>query len=644
MEKIDREEFEKRLARISDLFADMVQHADEQSKTRCPYKNRFNQCTAKFGCQNKRPPRASESLPACVSDDALDYRGAWEANPQGYEEMRDQLQSDSSAVSSEGGGPRVICGDQQCSAVEGRTIFDCADQLSVAVPTSCGRHGHCHECVVQIKSGMQALSQPTEAESFLRDNYRLACQAVIQKTESDIEFTLLRRSPRILTSSVRRQVEREPMVRRQGDEVLYGGEVIDHYRGHVYGLAIDLGTTTVAAELVDLESGNVVYEVSFENPQRFGGSDIMHRISYDGGEANGELHRAIINTLNAEIRSFCAQLPVTRHEIYEIVVVGNSTMRDIFFNLDVQSIGQKPYKSSIENEYLNGNRDSTELVELARTFRLYTNRNARVFGVPLIASHVGADVTANLVAMDVSSQSDVFLLVDAGTNTEVVIGTSDRLIAASCPAGPAFEGGVVTYGMPGCDGAIESVRYDAKARRFDYKTIGDGPPQGICGSGLIDLLAELRRYGIMTPKGVFADKARELEIVSDYGITLSRKDASELAQAKAANYCGQIILMRKFGVKPSQIHKLFLAGGFANYVDSGSAIDIGFLAPVPTDRIVKLGNAALQGARELLLSQSRRRAIGKVVQSIEHVELETMSDFFEVFVEGCQFKPMDYSE
>ena len=144
----------------------------------------------------------------------------------------------------------------------------------------------------------------------------------------------------------------------------------------------------------------------------------------------------------------------------------------------------------------------------------------------------------------------------------------------------------------------------------------------------------------MTPKGVFADKAYELEIVPERGITFSREDASNLAQAKAANYCGQFIAMRAFGVGPADIDRLYLAGGFANYIDIRNAIEIGFLAPVAEDRIVKIGNAAAQGTREILLSRRRRESIESLVKGIEHIELETTPDFFEVFVEGCQFKPM----
>jgi uncharacterized 2Fe-2S/4Fe-4S cluster protein (DUF4445 family) len=192
--------------------------------------------------------------------------------------------------------------------------------------------------------------------------------------------------------------------------------------------------------------------------------------------------------------------------------------------------------------------------------------------------------------------------------------------------------------MPAVDGAIESLRLTESG--FEYEVIGGGKPRGLCGSGLIDLLAELRRAERMTPKGVFSGKAGELTIVESQGITFSRLDASNLAQAKAANYCGQFIVLRKLGLQPADIGKLYLAGGFANYINIGNAIEIGFLAPVPAERIVKVGNAALQGARELLLSRQKREAIDALVKRIKHVELETTPDFFEVFVEGCQFKPM----
>jgi uncharacterized 2Fe-2S/4Fe-4S cluster protein (DUF4445 family) len=256
----------------------------------------------------------------------------------------------------------------------------------------------------------------------------------------------------------------------------------------------------------------------------------------------------------------------------------------------------------------------------------------------LIASHVGADVAADLVAIDVERLTGRWMLVDIGTNTEVVVGDGSRILAASCPAGPAFEGGLVRYGMPGAEGAIERASLDGDDWRLE--TIGGGDAEGICGSGLIDLLAELRRHGRMSPLGVFGDRAREVVIEPVRGITLSREDASNLAQAKAANACGQAILLRHLGIQPGDLDQVFLAGGFANHVDVANAIEIGFLADVRPDRVTKIGNASISGARRLLLSKARRTGIESLVHRIEHIELETTPDFFELFVEACQFKPM----
>ena len=520
----------------------------------------------------------------------------------------------------------------------GRSIFDYADSLKVRVPTSCGRTGECHECIVEVRRGAEALSPPTEAEVFLRDDYRLACQAVVVDPSADVEFAVLRRQPRILTQSVRREVEPDPRTVRRGDGVYFDGDRIDDYRGGVYGLAVDVGTTTVVMNLVDLETGAVVYNASFENPQRFGGSDIMHRISYDGGPFAGELQQVMLSSINFEIGDMSRRTGVHRRRIYEVVAVGNATMRDILFGLDVQPIGEKPYKSVTETEAAAGAREGTALNVKAAELGLRVHPRANVYGGPLIGSHVGADVAADLLAVGMAEEEELVMLVDVGTNTEVVVGNRRRMMAASCPAGPAFEGGQITYGMPGYDGAVESVRITEGGVECD--TIGGLEAQGICGSGLVDLLAELRRTGRMNELGAYGDGAREFVFEPGRGMSLSRADVSALAQAKSANYSGQYIVMRKFGAAPDQVCRMYLAGGFANYVDVANAVGIGFIANVPQEKIVKVGNAALEGATMMLVSDTMRRTVEELVGRIEHVELETTPDFFDIFVEGCMFNPM----
>ena len=525
--------------------------------------------------------------------------------------------------------------------VAGQSIFDYADALKLRVPTSCGRTGECHECIVELRRGADAVTPPTDAERFLRDNYRLACQARVVEPDADIEFRVLRRQPRILTDSIHREVALDPVVRRVGDGVKINGNRVDSYKGKIYGLAVDCGTTTVVMNLADLESGEILHTASFENPQRFGGSDIMHRISYDGGPYHGELRQVMLSSLNFEIGDMARRLKFHRRRIYEVVIVGNSTMRDMLFGLDVQPIGEKPYMSVTETEMRGGLRDTTVINTTAREFGLRVFPDANIYGGPIIGCHVGADVAADLLAIGMDEQEDVVMLVDVGTNTEVVIGNRHRLMTASCPAGPAFEGGEITYGMPGYEGAVESVQVGSDGPVIE--TIGNATPQGICGSGLVDLLAELRRSGLMTELGVFNDGSYEFMFAPTQNMTLSRADISALAQAKSANYSGQYIILRKYGLPLEQISKLCLAGGFANYIDVNNALDIGFIANFPPERISKVGNASLEGATIMLVSGELRHRMENLVREIEHVELETTPDFFEIFVEGCMFNPMDYS-
>jgi len=541
----------------------------------------------------------------------------------------------------------VFLNSKRLDSKKDDSLFDFADSLSIRVPTSCGRTGECHECIVEVRRGASALTPLTDSEKFLRGNYRLACQALVADPSAEIEFSVLRRQPRILTSGVHRDVDLKPAYTRGGDDgdsVVFDGPdgpvVVDKYRGAIYGIAADLGTTTVVLNLVDLESGETVYTASFENPQRFGGSDIMNRISYDGGPDAGELQAVMVSSINFEIGEMVRSLKIRRRQIYEIVAVGNTTMRELFFGIDVQSIGTRPYKSSIENEFRENKRSTTSLLVTAASLGLRVHPKATIYGGPLIASHLGADVAADLLALGMEDRTEPVILVDVGTNTEVVVGYNGRLLAASCPAGPAFEGGEVTYGMPGYDGAVEKVAINDRGVA-ESTVIGGVEPIGICGSGLIDLLAELRRTGMMDELGKFDDGSSEYEFSKSNNLTLSRADISALAQAKAANYCGQAIVLREYGLPIEEFEKLYLAGGFANYVDESNAIDIGFIANMPLDKVEKIGNAALEGATIMLLSTVKREEIEKLTATIEHVELETAPDFFDFFVEGCMFKPME---
>ena len=539
--------------------------------------------------------------------------------------------------------PDLVHAGHRVPLVPGRTLFDAADELELVVPASCRRSGRCHECIVEVTAGGEALTPPDAAESFLGPGYRLACRAAVARDDTEIEFSVLRRQLRIFMPPDGPPLELDPAVQAIDGRVRLladDGTPIDDLgpaNGRLLGLALDVGTTTVVLELVDLASGEALAAAAFENPQRFGGSDVMARITYED-EHPGELRRALRRTLNHELSRLYAEWDVDRHQVAEVVVVGNATMRDLAFGLDVTPIGRSPYRSTTEVAWRAGEAASTAVDRRAHEIGFLVHPRARVWGAPLIACHVGADAAADLVAMDGEAAGVPRMLVDVGTNTEVILTDGQRILACSCPAGPAFEGGLIRYGMPGSEGAIESVRSVGGA--FVIRTIGDVDPEGICGSGLVDLLAELRRTGAMSPRGVFADGSTAVTVVPDRGITLSRADASHLAQAKAANAVGMQVLLRMLGLEAADLARLDLAGGFASSLDVPNAIAIGFLPPVPPERVVRHGNASVRGAKALLLSRGARARLEARVGRIEHVELEAEPDFFELFVDGCRFEPL----
>jgi uncharacterized 2Fe-2S/4Fe-4S cluster protein (DUF4445 family) len=517
----------------------------------------------------------------------------------------------------------------------GETLFERAEALGVHVPTSCVKQGKCRECLVEVEVGGELLSEPAPQERHLAGRFRLACRTRLDAPGAVRCHTLRRGAMRIETETDGLDESRlrlDPAVTRDGRFVLLDGEPLAEAEGPLHGLAIDVGTTTVALRLHDLGTGRLVATHSFENPQRFGGSDIMARIHYDGVHGQRLLQRTLVGYLSRAITS----LPADPLTIYELAIAGNPTMRDLFFGLDVQPIGVMPYRSTTEVALDEGRAGTTSLSVKARRLRLPVQPEARVYGLPLVGSHVGADAAACLLASGIAEGDAVQALVDIGTNTEAFIGNRHRLLAASCPAGPAFEGGGVSCGMPALDGAVERVRLGDDGA-LAIETIGGGGPVGVCGSGLVDLLSELRRTGRMNGQGRFTDDSHALPL--GRGLELSEADVNELAQAKGANAAGVRVLAESYGVPLSRIERLYLAGGFARHIDADAARRIGLVPDLPSERIVKVGNAALLGAAMVLLSRSRREELEALVRRVEHVRLETHPHFFEFFVEGCQLEP-----
>jgi uncharacterized 2Fe-2S/4Fe-4S cluster protein (DUF4445 family) len=523
----------------------------------------------------------------------------------------------------------------------GQTLFECAEHLGIRVPTSCGKQGKCKECMVEITDGMGCLSERTAEESHLKGGFRLSCRSHVVVDRGSIRCHTMRRG--------RMRIERQaaglpahqrdwldPAVTRHGDRILIDGEEVDRSSGPIHGIAMDLGTTTVVLRLFNLETGELVADSSFENPQRFGGSDVMSRIAYDTAHRGKLLARTLVGYLTHAIEEF----PIDPKTIYEMVVVGNSTMRDLFFWQNTYSIGQNPYRSITEIEMAEGKRATTSLTQTGRRSLLPIHPKARVYGAPIISGHVGADAAACMLAIDLAHEERLVAIMDIGTNTELILGNRNRILAASCPAGPAFEGGAISCGLPALDGAIEDVAADADGA-FRLCVIGGIAPQGICGSGLVDLMSELLRTGQMNAMGRFEDGADRVTIDPAHDIFFLERDVNELAQAKGANAAGLHVVFSNYGIDFDDIGIFYLAGGFGRHLKVEASKRIGLIPNLPASKIVQAGNAAIEGATMALLSRTRRRELEELVRKVEHCRLETHPRFFDFFVEGCQFKPLE---
>lgn len=541
---------------------------------------------------------------------------------------------------------RLHVNQHACDAPAGASLFELAEPLGVAVPTSCRKQGKCKECVMEVVAGADLLTPRGAPEKHLRGNYRLSCCARVAAPAGEIRAHTMRRGAlRIERHAFElpvqgRERRLDPAVTRDGDRILLDGAEIARSPAPIHGLAVDLGTTTVVVRLLNLETGEVIADSSFENPQRFGGSDVMARIQYDTEDGSRTLQRTLAGYLSHAI----AELPVDPQTIYEVVLAGNSTMRDLFFRLSVYTIGQSPYQSLTEHDVAEGRRATTSLVENAKRLGLPVHPQARVYGLPIISGHVGADTAACMLAIDIAHEDRLVAIMDIGTNTELIVGNRHKVFASSCPAGPAFEGGEIACGMPGLPGAIEKIviREDGT---IQATVIGGVPAEGICGSGLVDLLSELRRTGRMNELGRFEEGSDALVVdgTVEPPVTFSEADVNALAQAKGANVAGLQIVFSEYGIRASDLDVFYLAGGFGRHLNLESSRRIGLIPDLPPEKIKQVGNAAIEGACIALLSRTRRDELEALVRRVTHCRLETNPRFFDVFVEGCQFSPVGHS-
>jgi len=496
---------------------------------------------------------------------------------------------------------------------KGRTVLAYAKELGIPINSSCGGLGMCKECRISVEKGCEALNKRTELERDLNDNERLACQTIIEDSSVDVYVKVLHYGYlQILAKGKGKRIELNPLTRRVGNKVIFENKEIDNYRGHIYGIAADIGTTTIALYLMDLENGDCICTDAFENPQRIiDGNNVISRIMYDRKNP-GKLHKNLISYISKKIR----EMPCDEQEIYEMVVVGNSTMRDIFFDLDVQTLGVTPFKSVTELS-----KGPTFLNKKADELFLNIHKNANIYGAPLIGSHVGADTTAVCLSSGLfNTSNEIAMAIDIGTNGEIALKSSNgKIIVTSCAAGPALEP------MPALKGTIQKMSLNNE--KIEWKTIGDIEPIGICGSGIIDLLGELIKNKKMNEYGYLTD-GKIFKITDKIRITQKEiKGENGLMWSKAAISLGIKALLEKAGMGTNDLDRVYLAGSFGTYINKENARRIGLVPAVPLNKIIQVGNAAAEGAKEMLLSRKRRKLAEKSVEKAQHIDLALIPNY-----------------
>ncbi|MBE0687135.1 MAG: DUF4445 domain-containing protein [Anaerolineaceae bacterium] len=399
-----------------------------------------------------------------------------------------------------------------------------------------------------------------------------------------------------------------------------------------YGIAFDIGSTKIAAFLINLESGEMIDQTGFMNPQIAVGEDIINRLSHamHTPDKAKKLQDMLVDRIIQYLQEISRKFKLEPAQIVDMVVVGNTAIHHLFCGLPVKSLGEAPYVPAIQHS----------LSFPAIHHGIHIAPGAQIYLPPNIAGYVGADHTAAVLATRIQESEKTICLIDIGTNTEISLIHRGKIHSCSCASGPAFEGAHIQDGMRAAPGAIDQVKIENG--QIELSTIGQKPASGICGSGILSVMAEMRRNHIIDHRGVFnlehplVDSEQKLLILNknENGqlIKITRKDVNEVQLAKGAIRSGIEILCQKAGIEPDQIDHLLIAGAFGNYLDLGSAIEIGMFPDVPLERYTQIGNAAGAGARMLLVNHAQRNLAERIGKEIHYIELTAETTFNDTYV------------
>ncbi len=521
-----------------------------------------------------------------------------------------------------------------------QTLLEAAQAAGVGLASVCGGAGTCEECRVRLVTGN--LSAPTSVEEAalgreaLAAGWRLACQAqALSDVRLHIPAESLTAAQRLQTEGQEADLELDPLIREPG----------------AYGLAVDVGTTKVAAYLIRLETGETVARSAAMNPQISYGEDVISRIAFAGREPDGakRLQSVLVETLNGLIKEMCSSARVPRKKVLDAVMVGNTAMHHLLAGLPVEQLGRAPYAPATTDP----------LTIPAHELGLAFGPGANVYLPPVIAGYVGADHLAMLLATGLMESDDSvvgtfpksgdfglrpankkIIALDIGTNTEIALLANGQVTCCSCASGPAFEGAHIKEGMRAAPGAIERARWsDGK---IQWQTIDAEPPVGICGSGILDIIASLLDGNLLKPTG-------KLTVGNEYplvpaaqtglgrDLTVTRKDVHEIQLAKSAIRAGTEVLLANAGLTSDDLDGFIVAGAFGTYLDLRSAVRVGMFPSLPMEKFSQVGNAAGVGARMMLVSRKKRVEAEVLAKRLGYVELASDSGFMGLFMKYLGF-------
>jgi len=579
---------------------------------------------------------------------------------------------------------KVISPARTVRAKPGERLADALERAGIPLRLDCNKRGLCGKCFVEVLHGQlppaAAKEKFWQKQKGLDKNYRLSC---LLEVKDNLEIRLPEESipqevpilPRLSPATVKVNpavkkyvLELQPpglesptslfekmlvelgtdhlrislhLLRQLGPKVAkadYKVVAVTHRdkeilavepasdSPRVLGLAVDVGTTTLAVELIDLESGQTIDAAATLNDQARRGADVISRITQamSGGIRAFELTSLVLNSLTRLVGRLTRRNGVLPTSIYEIVVSGNTTMNHLLLGVPVDSLAIAPFHAVFSRlPYF-----------AAQEVGLAAHPEAKVYFSPNIKSFIGGDITSGLLATRLDERRGNLLFIDLGTNGEIVLKTGKRLVATSTAAGPAFEGMNISCGMPALAGAIYKV--ESGARGLKLFTIGNQPARGVCGTGLIDLVALSLERGEISARGNILNKSKKLRVTR--GFSLTQADVRHVQLACAAIKTGIRMMLTRNGLRESDLDRVFIAGAFGNYLNIRNAMAIGLLPSLDERRVIFVGNSSLAGARLLLLAVEERERVERLIQKIDYVSLASDPRFQDAYIRALEFK------